>query len=203
MTQPLQQQIKIMGQPTPQPNVCKFIVDHPILPGGTINCRTAEMAEGSPLLEALFALEGIEQVMLDNNVLTIDKSNDESWPVLGKQIGAAVREVISSGVPLLSPDLKPGLSHSMYTDEELLEKVRTLLFETINPALAGHGGLVDVVQVKDSDVYLQMGGGCQGCGAASFTMQMSIERTLRTNFPQIQKIIDQTNHSAGENPYYK
>ena len=55
--------------------------------------------------------------------------------------------------------------------EDLATKVQELIDSTINPAVAGHGGFVQLVEVKDNKVYLQMGGGCQGCGAADVTLK--------------------------------
>ncbi len=58
-----------------------------------------------------------------------------------------------------------------------------------------------LVEVRDKIVYLQMGGGCQGCGMASVTLSQGIERILREQVPEIEGIEDVTNHGAGENPY--
>ena len=42
--------------------------------------------------------------------------------------------------------------------EDLATRVQELLDSTINPAVAGHGGFVQLVDVKDNRVYLQLGG---------------------------------------------
>lgn len=195
-----------MAQPTGNANVCTFTVDHPIYPGASINCKTPQIAEGSPLLEALFAIDGVKQVMLRDNMITIDKASEETWPTLGKQIGAAIRgtlqRAIAEGTDFLSSKLQPDAIHELFTDDAMDDQIRALLDESINPAVASHGGVVELVGVRDNDVYLRMGGGCQGCGAAALTLQMSVERTLRSHLPQIRKIIDTTDHSAGHNPYY-
>jgi len=86
--------------------------------------------------------------------------------------------------------------------EELATRVQELLESTINPAVAGHGGFVSLVDVKDNKVYLQMGGGCQGCGAADITLKAGIERLLKEEIPEIEEVLDATDHSAGSNPYY-
>ena len=49
---------------------------------------------------------------------------------------------------------------------ELAEKVQTVLESQINPAIASHGGQASLVGVEGQDVYLRLGGGCQGCGMA-------------------------------------
>ena len=86
--------------------------------------------------------------------------------------------------------------------EELATKVQELIDSTINPAVAGHGGFVQLVEVKDNKVYLQMGGGCQGCGAADITLKSGIERLIKEELPEVVEVLDTTDHGAGANPYY-
>jgi len=86
--------------------------------------------------------------------------------------------------------------------EDLATKVQELLDSTINPAVAGHGGFVQLIDVKDNKVYLQLGGGCQGCGAADITLKAGIERLIKEELPEIEEVLDTTDHAAGENPYY-
>jgi Fe/S biogenesis protein NfuA len=86
--------------------------------------------------------------------------------------------------------------------EDLTTKVQELIDSTINPAVAGHGGFVQLVEVKDNKVYLQMGGGCQGCGAADVTLKAGIERLIKEELPEIEEVLDSTDHASGTNPYY-
>jgi len=85
---------------------------------------------------------------------------------------------------------------------DLKEKVQTLIDTMINPAVAGHGGFVDLIDVKDNKVYLQMGGGCQGCGAADVTLKSGIERLIKEELPEVEEVLDTTDHASGSNPYY-
>ena len=86
--------------------------------------------------------------------------------------------------------------------EDLKTKVQELIDSMINPAVAGHGGFVELVDVQDNRVYLQMGGGCQGCGAADITLKQGIERLIKEEIPEVAEVLDATDHSAGTNPYY-
>ena len=91
----------------------------------------------------------------------------------------------------------------MSTDNsELRAKVQDLIETMINPAIAGHGGFVELVDIQDSRVYLTMGGGCQGCGAADVTLKAGIERLIKDELPEVVEVLDATDHSAGTNPYY-
>jgi Fe/S biogenesis protein NfuA len=85
---------------------------------------------------------------------------------------------------------------------ELKTKVQELIETMINPAVAGHGGFVELIDVQDNRVYLQMGGGCQGCGAADITLKSGIERLIKEEIPEVVEVLDTTDHAAGSNPYY-
>ena len=73
---------------------------------------------------------------------------------------------------------------------------------SVNPAVASHGGYITLMDVKGNNLYIQMGGGCQGCGMATVTLREGVETSLRQNFPEVGEILDITDHSSGENPYY-
>ena len=86
---------------------------------------------------------------------------------------------------------------------ELAEKVKTVLETQINPAIASHGGVAQLVGVEGQDIYLKLGGGCQGCGMAQVTLTQGIETSLRQAIPEIGNIIDATDHASGSNPYFE
>jgi Fe/S biogenesis protein NfuA len=82
------------------------------------------------------------------------------------------------------------------------ERVQELIDTSINPAVAGHGGYIELLDVKENTVYLRMGGGCQGCGAADVTLKAGIERMIFEEVPEVTEVLDVTDHASGTNPYY-
>jgi len=82
------------------------------------------------------------------------------------------------------------------------EQVRQLLERELNPAVAAHGGRINLVGVKDRKVYLTFGGGCHGCGMVDMTLKHGVEARIRELIPEIEEVIDTTNHATGENPFY-
>jgi Fe/S biogenesis protein NfuA len=82
------------------------------------------------------------------------------------------------------------------------EKVRQLLDGQINPALAMHGGFAGLDRVEGSVVFVTMGGGCQGCAVSAMTLREGITRAIREAIPEVTEVVDTTDHSMGENPYY-
>ncbi|MGK7313071.1 MAG: NifU family protein [Candidatus Longimicrobiales bacterium M2_2A_002] len=85
---------------------------------------------------------------------------------------------------------------------ELADRVKHVLETRVNPGVAAHGGHIALVDVDERDVYLELGGGCQGCGMARVTLKQGVEKMLREAIPDIGEIHDATDHAAGSNPYY-
>ncbi len=85
----------------------------------------------------------------------------------------------------------------------LADKVQQVLERQVNPAIAGHGGAARLVSVDDGTAYLQLMGGCQGCGMAAVTLQQGIERILKEAIPELLSVEDVTDHASGTDPYYE
>jgi len=99
----------------------------------------------------------------------------------------------------------PGIKGNKPADDaDLADKINWILEAEINPGLASHGGTVALEEITaEKDVVLRFGGGCHGCGMVSVTLKQGIEKTLKQHFPEINSIIDATDHASGDNPYYK
>ncbi len=86
---------------------------------------------------------------------------------------------------------------------ELAEQVQQLLDERINPAIASHGGIAQLVAVEDGTAYVRLAGGCQGCGMATVTVSQGIETAITAAIPEIIRVVDVTDHASGTNPYFE
>lgn len=102
-----------------------------------------------------------------------------------------------------SPSPAIGAGGTATTDGPVADRVRQVLQEQINPAIASHGGFAELVAVEDDTAYLRMGGGCQGCGLAQVTLTQGIAVAITDAVPEIAEVIDVTDHASGENPYYE
>jgi Fe/S biogenesis protein NfuA len=83
------------------------------------------------------------------------------------------------------------------------QAVLTVLDAEINPAIAAHGGRADLVAVDAGVAYLRLSGGCQGCGLASVTLSQGIEVAILDGVPEIESVVDVTDHASGDNPYFE
>jgi len=190
-------QVSIAGEPITDA-MCRFTVDRPVFPDKSFAFTNREVAQNSPLAERLFQIDGITRVVISHDQLTLTKSSAADWPDIGKAIGAAIRTHIASGEPAVAEAAWDSLPPS----DEIKAQVQEVLDTEINPAVASHGGIIRLIEVKDNVVFIQMGGGCQGCGQADVTLKQGIETAIRGAVPSVGDILDVTDHASGRNPYY-
>ena len=84
----------------------------------------------------------------------------------------------------------------------IAERVTDLLNRQVNPSIAAHGGEIRLVDVRDTEIYLEMMGGCQGCAMSRLTLRQGVERMIHQSIPEVTAIHDITDHQAGENPFF-
>jgi Fe/S biogenesis protein NfuA len=123
-----------------------------------------------------------------------------------EQLTGATLDIPAGGGPglvLRNPNRPDPLSgkHLELTGT-VAEQVETLLKEQINPSLAAHGGFAELKGVDGTVVYVTMGGGCQGCAVSAMTLRDGIARSIQESIPEVTEVIDTTDHTAGENPFY-
>ena len=188
--------IQITGEPSSQGDRCKYTVDRPLLPDASAYFGDAGTAQASPLARELLSIAGVESVLIADNVLTVTASYAVDWPALA--IGNVIRKHLTSGSPIVGPEYFEDLP----SEGDLKWAISDLLNREINPAVASHGGFVELIDIKKNNVFIRMGGGCQGCGAADVTLKQGVERLIREEVPQVREIMDATDHAGGSNPYY-
>ena len=82
------------------------------------------------------------------------------------------------------------------------ERINAVIINEINPGLAAHGGMVDLVEFREGKAILKFGGGCQGCGMVDLTLADGVEKLLKERIPEITEVSDMTDHSFTDNAYY-
>ncbi|MFQ5892043.1 MAG: NifU family protein [Candidatus Methanofastidiosia archaeon] len=59
----------------------------------------------------------------------------------------------------------------------------------IRPMLKRDGGDIELVDVKDGVVSVRLKGACGGCPMSTYTLQMGVERIMKEQIPEIEKVI--------------
>jgi Fe-S cluster biogenesis protein NfuA len=68
---------------------------------------------------------------------------------------------------------------------EQVEKV----LEKLRPMLMMDGGNIELVDVKDEEVYVHLVGACGMCPSSTMTLKMGVERAIREEIPTIKRVI--------------
>ena len=82
-------------------------------------------------------------------------------------------------------------------------QIQDLFDQFINPQIRSHGGRIELIAVEGRTAYVEFSGGCVGCGMINVTLQQGVEVAVKENVPDIDAIVDATDHNSGTNPYYQ
>jgi hypothetical protein len=86
----------ITVQGTPNPNAAKFTVDRTLVEGGSSRSYfDAAAAAGDGLASALFAIDGVESLLIAESFITVTKAESATWEALVPQIENAIKEALS------------------------------------------------------------------------------------------------------------
>lgn len=179
-----------------------FMVDRPVLEGLSFYAPDRATAyANSPLAAALFDLDSVAAVTIHGLTVTVRRGgpNNDTWDTWAKAIAGQIRAHLKSGVPVVSPDWLD----AMPSEDEIRAALQDALDREINPGIAGHSGHISITRMQGNTVYIKMGGGCQGCAASSVTLRQGVETTFRAAAPHMGALLDETDHAAGENPFFK
>jgi Fe/S biogenesis protein NfuA len=134
-------------------------------------------------------------------------------PAVDRMRGATLdmsRDLLNPTLVVLNPNKPPSAMASPAMappvgnlEGPVADRVQQVLEQQINPSIASHGGRAELVSVEEGVAYLRLGGGCVGCGMASVTLGQGIEVAIREAVPEIERVVDVTDHASGTNPYYE
>jgi Fe-S cluster biogenesis protein NfuA len=176
--------IRIWAAPTPNPASLKFTVDRPVMDGRTAQFRTAEEAEESSLGRRIWALGGVTGVFVASNFVTVTRDDPEAWPTEAKRVGAAIREHLKSGEPVLPPHSKQLTGPA----SEIERRIQEVLAE-VRPFIQSDGGDIVYAGYEDGTVRVVLQGACAGCPSSTATLRQGIETRLKEKVPEVRELV--------------
>jgi Fe/S biogenesis protein NfuA len=153
-----------------------------------------------PIAEA-----GAQDMVEDHNGLAIVVPEGSVDKVRGATIEWS-GDMLQGGLALDNPNGPSpavGAHAPLDLSGDAAQRVVQVLEQQINPSIAAHGGRADLVAVEEGTAYLRLSGGCQGCGMASVTLNQGIEVALTEAIPEVERVVDVTDHASGTNPYFE
>lgn len=148
------------------------------------------------------------QTILDRDNLKLVVNNDDTNDLVGAVLDTN-RDLLAGGLVIRNPNTPPSppspladLARSLELSGSVEDKVRTVLEQAVNPSIASHGGRAELVRVESDTVFLRLDGGCQGCAMSKVTLTQGIEVAIKAALPEITSVVDETDHLAGQTPFY-
>jgi len=179
----------IQTEPTPNPNVLKF------LPGRDVSENPRDFvnrdeAAASPLAEALFELEGVTGVFFGYDYVSVTRdAQGLEWTQMKAPILAAIMDHFVSGAPLLRGEAVSSADPDA-EDTEIIAEIKQLLDSRIRPAVAQDGGdiLFDAFDEETGVLSLRMRGACAGCPSSSATLKAGVEQMMKHYVPEVTRV---------------
>ena len=179
----------IQTEPTPNPNVLKFLPGRDVVESPT-DFVNADEAAASPLAEILFGLEGVTGVFFGYDYVSVTRdAHGPEWSTMKAPILAAIMDQFVSGAPLLRA-VAPGTDGSAVEDSEIVAEIKQLLDSRVRPAVAQDGGdiLFDAFDEETGVLTLRMRGACAGCPSSAMTLKAGVEQMMRHYVPEVTRV---------------
>lgn len=178
----------IQTEDTPNPNTMKFLPSRTILGDrAALSFARGDDLSASPLAAALFELDGIDNILLAPDFLTVTRLEGQDWNVLRPLVLEVLMNHFLSDQPILADDAAPVEACSTI-DDAIVIQIKDLLDTRVRPAIAQDGGDIAFVRFEEGIVYLRLRGACAGCPGATATLKMGVERLLRYYIPEVQEV---------------
>lgn len=176
---------------TPNPNAVKFILKEPVSNGTAHQFPTAEAAVNDPLAKALFEVGQVVSVFYMDRMVTVEKEDMADWddllPTLAVPIRAA--EATTSAGAAAAAAVGGSIAAAVQSDDPVIVRINEILDEKVRPALAGDGGWLEVLGLKEHTLSIRYQGACGSCPSSLSGTLMAIEGMLKQEIdPEIEVV---------------
>ena len=179
--------LRLHTERTPNPDSVKWVVGTPLLDDPRpLSFGAGTTSDVSPLAARILAIDGVTDVLLAPEVITVSKAEEISWRELGQTITQAIREWAAAGEPALGP------AHQLPApadDGEIEARIRAILEADIAPYVEQDGGEISLVGFRDGVVEVSLKGACVGCPSSTITLKMGVEARLREEIPEVHSVV--------------
>ncbi|MGA0241740.1 MAG: NifU family protein [Candidatus Marinamargulisbacteria bacterium] len=185
--------IQLSASPTPNPNAVKFLPNMHFFESGTVEFQPqSEGLNESPLAKKLFAIEGIDIVMVGFNFISVTKNQTAEWETLLEPIRDTILTHLENDELVINLEYVDAIRQKKNENASDIEiKIKTILDDEIRPAIAMDGGDVELVGYDDGIVTLKLQGACSTCPSSTMTLKMGIENRLKSEIPEVVEVVQE------------
>ena len=183
----------IYTESTPNPNTLKFVTNKALLLDDAVEFQNAEETAEAPLAKALFNFEGVTNIFISNNFVTITKTDDLLWTEMMIPIKDFLKNYIDDGKTILAENfVKPTKTASNAINEDDSDvdiRIKGALDKYVKPAVEMDGGNISFVKFENGKLTLQLQGSCSGCPSSTVTLKQGIENLLKRFVPEVKEVV--------------
>jgi len=166
---------------TPNPNALQFVLNAQILDYGNKSWSSKDDCSDDKMGQALFATEGVINVYIMENFVTVTKSEDVNWHQLSQKVWKEIEAHVAyydsvDKKDLETIDVTNYLSLSL---DEKLKAVEMVLNRSVRSSLAKDGGGVDLKGIDGNEVQIHYQGACGDCPSSTSGTLQYIERLIQ------------------------
>lgn len=174
--------------PTPNPYALKFVLNAPFKEEGKATFNTQSECGDLPLVRDLFAIEGVRQVHLFQNTLSVTHTGELENEDLDSQVTAVIKSRYPIHDPKFGEMAKPVRPRNPNSDPQLAA-IEDILDRTIRPGLQADGGDIEIIELVGNELTIRYEGACGGCPSSSAGTLDAIQGILRNELPNEELIV--------------
>ncbi len=178
----------IQTEATPNPNSIKFLSEKTISSVGTEEFKKEDISKiSNPFIKELLGFKGVELVMLSENFLSVNKSNDVQWKELKPEVISHLNHYFECNkFPILRE--KNNQTTKEEDSDETIKKIIEVLNTKIRPAVARDGGDIKFKSFEKGVVKVELKGSCSGCPSSLITLKQGVQNLLKHYVKEVNSV---------------
>ncbi|UQU67823.1 NifU family protein [Couchioplanes caeruleus] len=171
--------VPIHPQPCPgRPDRLRWITPAGVLP------FTGVPATVPAALATLLRDGTLAAVRVEATAVVTELAAGRSWARDGSRVRSALHEALADPAGWTHTPAGAGDA-----DEPLRAAAAALIDGRAGELALSHGGLIELLDVRDGVVTVRMSGACHGCPAAGITLRHRLEDELRRRCPGVRRVV--------------
>jgi len=138
---------------------------------------TSAIKAGGACMSCLYAPGGLQDILT------------EVWSTEKKETPGHGLPILDGNLHVIGSTVPPVAGGATLSPFQFAKKIETLLVERIRPMLQKDGGDLELIDIKDTVVYVELHGACASCAGAGQTLKHLIERTLKEQVDERIRVI--------------
>lgn len=174
--------------PTPNPYALKFVLNAPVKEEGKATFNTPAECGELPLVRDLFAIDGVRQVHLFQNTISVTHSGELENDDLDAQVTAVIKSRFPVHDAKFGEMAKPVRPRNPNSDPQI-SAIEEILDRTIRPGLQADGGDIEIIELVGNELTIRYEGACGGCPSSAAGTLDAIQGILRNELPNEELVV--------------